>query len=69
VEQWEEGGMETTLLKKKSIAYSVVNEENGYSVPDPIKTMINVNKEPSDTYKKIPQKGNLGRNHRETHGR
>jgi hypothetical protein len=44
------------------------NEENGYPVPNPNKTMINVTKEPSDTNKKIPQRGNLGRNHRQTHG-
>jgi hypothetical protein len=30
--------------------------------------MISVTKEPSDTSKKIPQHGNLGKNHRETHG-
>jgi hypothetical protein len=28
----------------------VGNEENGYSVPDLNKTMINVTKEPSDTH-------------------
>jgi hypothetical protein len=57
--------METTHLKKKN---SMGNEENGYRVPDPNKTMINVTKKPSDIHKKIPQRGNLGRNHRETHG-
>jgi hypothetical protein len=46
----------------------VGNEENRYLVLDPNKIMINVNKEPSDAHKKIPQRGNLGRNHRETHG-
>jgi hypothetical protein len=30
----------------------VRNEENGYPVPDPNKTMINVTKEPSDTQEK-----------------
>jgi hypothetical protein len=30
----------------------VENEENGYLVPDPNKTMINVIKEPSDAHKK-----------------
>jgi hypothetical protein len=49
--QWEEEeGMETTLLKKNSIQDLVGNEENGYPVPDLNKTMINVTKEPSDTY-------------------
>jgi hypothetical protein len=43
--------METTLRKKNnSIQDSVGNEENGYPVPDLNKTMINVTKEPSDTY-------------------
>jgi hypothetical protein len=52
VEQWEEEGMETTLFNKnkKLIQDSVGNEENGYPVPDPNKTMINVTKEPSDTH-------------------
>jgi hypothetical protein len=40
----------------------------GYPVPDLNKTMTNVTKEPSDIYKKFPQRGKLGRNHRETHG-
>jgi hypothetical protein len=30
----------------------VGNEENGYPVPNPNKTMINVTKEPSDAHKK-----------------
>jgi hypothetical protein len=30
----------------------VGNEENGYPVPDPNKTMINVTNEPSDAHKK-----------------
>jgi hypothetical protein len=55
VEQWgEEEGMETTLLKKKnSIEDLVGNKENGYPVPDPNKTMINVTNQPSDTHKKL----------------
>jgi hypothetical protein len=28
------------------------NEENGYPVPDPSKTMVNATNEPSDTHKK-----------------
>jgi hypothetical protein len=43
--------METTLLKKNSIQDSVGNEENGYPVPDPNKTMINVTKKPSNAHK------------------
>jgi hypothetical protein len=31
----------------------VGNEENGYPVPDPSKTVINVTKEHHDTHKKI----------------
>jgi hypothetical protein len=34
----------------------VGNEENGYPVPDPNKTMINATNEPGDTYKKNPSK-------------
>jgi hypothetical protein len=45
-----------TLKKNDSIQYSVGNEENGNSVPDPNKTMINVTKEPSDAHKKVPSK-------------
>jgi hypothetical protein len=58
VKQWEEEeGMETTLLKKNfSIQNSVVNEENGYSVLDLNKTMINITKEPSDTHKNTLKK-------------
>jgi hypothetical protein len=57
--------MKTTLLKKKknSIQDSVENEENGYPVLDPSKTMINSYKETSDTHKKKKLKRNLGRNH------
>jgi hypothetical protein len=47
-----------------SIEDLVGNEENGDPVPDPKKTMINT----SNDHKKIPQRGNLGRNHWETHG-
>jgi hypothetical protein len=36
----------------------VGNEENEYPVPDPNRTMINNNKELSDTHKKISQRGN-----------
>jgi hypothetical protein len=44
VEQWEEEeGMETiTPQKSNSVEDSVENKENGYSVPDSNKTMINV---------------------------
>jgi triacylglycerol esterase/lipase EstA (alpha/beta hydrolase family) len=57
VEQWgEEEGMEATLCKKKnnnnSIENLVGNEENGYQVPDPNKTMINVTNEPRNAHKK-----------------
>jgi hypothetical protein len=38
--------------KKNSIDDLVGNEENGYPVPDPNKTMINVTNEPSDIHKK-----------------
>jgi hypothetical protein len=37
--------------KKKSIQDLKRNEENGYPVPDPKKTMINDTKEPSDAHK------------------
>jgi hypothetical protein len=50
------------LQKNNSIQDSVGNEENGYPVFDPNKTMINITKEPSDTHQKNPQRGNLGRN-------
>jgi hypothetical protein len=49
--------------KNNSIQDSIGNEENGYQVPDPNKTMINVTKEPNDAYKKIPPRKNLARNH------
>jgi hypothetical protein len=38
--------------KNNSIEDSVGNEENGYSVPNANKTMINVTKEPSDAHQK-----------------
>jgi hypothetical protein len=41
----------------------VGNEENGYPVHEPKKTMIIVTKEPSNNHKKNPQSKNLGRNH------
>jgi hypothetical protein len=44
--------------ENNSIQVLVGNEENGYPVPDCKKTMINVTNEPSDTHKKIPQRGN-----------
>jgi hypothetical protein len=37
----------------------VGNEENGYPVPDPNKTMINVTKELSNTHKKPSKKKSL----------
>jgi hypothetical protein len=37
--------------KNNSMQDSVGNEENGYPVPDPNKTMINVTKELSDAHK------------------
>jgi hypothetical protein len=41
----------------------VINEENGYPVPEPNKTMINVTNELRDTHKKISQRGIHGRNY------
>jgi type I site-specific restriction endonuclease len=41
-----------TPQKNNSIEDSVGNQENGYPLPDPNKTMINVTKEPSDAQKK-----------------
>jgi hypothetical protein len=38
--------------KNNSILYLAGNEENGYPILDPNKTMINVTKEPSDAHKK-----------------
>jgi hypothetical protein len=47
-----------TPQKNKSIEDLVGNEENGYPVPDPNKTMINIIYEHSDAHKKIPQRRN-----------
>jgi hypothetical protein len=52
-----------TPQKNNLIENLVGNEENGYPIPDPNKTMITVTNEPSDAHKKIPQTGNHGRNH------
>jgi hypothetical protein len=54
-----------TPQKNNSIEDSVGNEENGYPVPDPNKTMIKVTIEPNDTQKKKkqPQRRNLESNH------
>jgi hypothetical protein len=50
--------------KKKSKEDFVGNEENGYPVPDPNTTMINVTNEPSGTHKnpstRTPWKRSLG---------
>jgi hypothetical protein len=48
--------------KNNLIQDSEGNEENGYPVSDPKKTMINDSKEPSDAHK-TPQRRNLARNH------
>jgi hypothetical protein len=45
--------------KNNSIEALVGNEENGYPVPDPNKTMTNVTNKPSDIF----QRGNHGRDH------
>jgi hypothetical protein len=52
-----------TPQKNNSIANLAGNEENGYLVPDPNKTMINVTNDPSDVHRKIPQGGNHERDH------
>jgi uncharacterized protein YdeI (BOF family) len=50
----EEKRMESTLLKKNNILQdSEANEEDGYPVPDPNKTMINDTKEPKDGHRNI----------------
>jgi hypothetical protein len=49
-------GNHSLQKKKNSIAYSMRNEENGYPLLDPNKTMINITNEPSDTHKKILQR-------------
>jgi uncharacterized protein (UPF0305 family) len=47
----EKKGWKTLSTKKiNSIQYSVGNEENGYTIQDLNKTMINITKEPSDTH-------------------
>jgi hypothetical protein len=38
--------------KNNSIEDSERNEENGYPIPDPNKTMINITKKPSDSHQK-----------------
>jgi hypothetical protein len=48
--------MKTILLKKKFNTNSVGNEETGYTVSGPNKTMINVTKEPRDTHRKTLKK-------------
>jgi hypothetical protein len=59
LERWGEERKETILLKKKNSTEDLVgNEENGYPVLDPNKTMINITNEPSDAHKKIPQRRN-----------
>jgi hypothetical protein len=45
------------LFSKKNLTQdSEGNEENGYPVPDPKKTMINDTKEPSDAHKTTSKK-------------
>jgi tRNA A22 N-methylase len=44
-----------TLKKNNAIEDLVGNEKNGYPVPDPNKTMVNVTYEPSDAHKKFPR--------------
>jgi hypothetical protein len=41
-----------TPQKNNSIEDLEGNEENGYPVPDPKKTLINITNEPSDSHKK-----------------
>jgi hypothetical protein len=45
----------------------VGNEENRYPPPDSNKMMINVTKEPSDSYKKKPSKEKSQRNSQRRH--
>jgi hypothetical protein len=52
-----------TPQRNNSTEDLVGNEENGYPVPDPNKTMINVTNEHSKAHKKIPQRGNHRRKH------
>jgi hypothetical protein len=53
--KWSNGkkkkGWKPLSSKNNSIQDSVGNEENGYTVPDLNKTMINVTNEPNDTCK------------------
>jgi microcompartment protein CcmL/EutN len=53
--KWSNGkkkkGWKPLSSKNNSIEYLVGNEENGFPVPDPNKTMINVTKELSNVYK------------------
>jgi hypothetical protein len=46
----KKGWKPVSSKEKNSIQDSVGNEENGYIIHDLYKTMINVTKEPSDTY-------------------
>jgi hypothetical protein len=61
--KWSNGkkkkGWKLFSSKNDSIQDSVGNEEIGYPVPDPNKTMINDTKEPSNTHKINLQRGNL----------
>jgi hypothetical protein len=65
--KWSNGkkkkGWKLLSSKKNTIQDSVGNEENEYTISDLNKTMINVIKEPSDTYIKKPQKRNLEQYH------
>jgi hypothetical protein len=42
--------MEPTHLKKQSMKDLVGSEENGYPIPDPNKTIVNITNEPSDAH-------------------
>jgi hypothetical protein len=48
--------LHSSKKKKIPIEESVGNEENGYPVPDPNKTTINISKASSDTHKKPSKK-------------
>jgi hypothetical protein len=41
----------------------VENEANEYPVPDPNRTMININNKLIDAHKKVSQRENYGRDH------
>jgi hypothetical protein len=56
-----------SVQKNNSIQNSVGNEENRYPPPDSNKMMINVTKEPSDSYKKKPSKEKSQRNSQRRH--